>query len=186
MSFNTNSRIIGQHATLSPSTYTWLEYDEDKLRRVYYQRQQAKRGDQLHELAKDLISLGVKLPDNNTTLSMYVNDAIGFRMKPEVRLYYSDECFGQTDACGFNNNTLRIFDLKTGISPASMKQLKIYAGIFCLEYNFSPLEIRIILRIYQNDAIEELEADPTDIMWVMDRIKTQSALIAWLRKEEED
>lgn len=192
MSFKKNSRIIGQHALLSPSSYHWLDYDEDKLRRWFFQKQQAIRGDKLHAYAQQAIELGQKQPDNGTTVAMYINDAIGFRMTPEVPLYYSDDCFGTSDACGFREerwqntfiNTLRVSDLKTGLSPAEMKQLKIYASIFCFEYSLNPIEIRIILRIYQNDAIEELIADPAEILTVMERIKTQAELVAYLREED--
>lgn len=194
MSFIRNSKLIGLHAFLSPSNYYWLDYDEDKLRRVYFQKQQAARGDKLHSFAQQAISLGVRQADNGTTLSMYINDAIGFRMSPEVPLYYSDDCFGTADACGFREekwpdvriNTLRISDLKTGITPADMKQLLIYAALFCFDYEFTnPNEIRIVLRIYQNDAVEELIADSADIMMIMDRIKTQAAIITYLREEED-
>lgn len=192
MSFKKNSRIIGQHALLSPSNYHWLDYEEDKLRRWYFQKQQAVRGDKLHAYAQQAIELGQKQPDNGTTVAMYINDAIGFRMTPELPLFYSEDCFGTADACGFREerwqntliNTLRVSDLKTGVSLADMKQLKIYAGIFCFEYSFNPLEIHIILRIYQNDAIEELIADPADILMVMNRIKTQAELVAYLREED--
>ena len=184
MSFNKNSRIVGQHAFLSPSNYHWLDYDEEKLRRVYFQKQQARLGDQLHAYAQQAIDLKVKQADNGTTLSMYVNDAIGFRMEAEVPLYYSDDCFGTADACGFRDNTLRVHDLKTGVNEASMKQLLIYAGIFCHEYKYSPNDIDIVLRIYQNDAIQELIPEPPDIMMVMSRIATQAALIAYLREED--
>lgn len=184
MSFNRNSKIVGQHAFLSPSNYYWLDYDEDKLRRTYFQKQQARRGDELHAYAQRAIDLKILQADNGTTMSMYVNDAIGFRMQPEVPLYYSDECFGTADACGFRDNTLRISDLKTGVNQADMRQLMIYAGIFCYEYSCSPHEIRIILRIYQNDKIEELIADSADILTVMSRIKTQSEIVAYLREED--
>lgn len=192
MSFKKNSRIIGQHALLSPSNYHWLDYDDDKLRRWYFQRQQAVRGDKLHAYAQQAIELGQKQPDNGTTVAMYINDAIGFRMTPEVPLVYSDDCFGTADALGFREerwqgvpiNTLRVSDLKTGITAADMKQLKIYAGLFCFEYAMSPLEIQIILRIYQNDAIEELVCDNADILTVMERIKTQAEIIAYLREED--
>lgn len=184
MSFNKNTRIIGQHAFLSPSNYHWLDYDEEKLRRVFFQKQQAKRGDELHAYAQRAIDLRIKQAENATTLSMYINDAIGFRMTAEVPLYYSDECFGTADAVGFRDDTLRISDLKTGITPADMKQLKIYAGIFCFEYAYNPNDITIILRIYQNDAVDELIADPADILLVMSRIKAQSQLIAFLREED--
>lgn len=184
MSLRKNTKLIGHHALLSPSTYTWLDYEEDKLRAWFFNKQQARRGDELHAYAQRAIDLKVKQADNGTTLSMYINDAIGFRMEAEVPLVYSEDCFGTADAAGFRDNTLRIHDLKTGFTPANMKQLKIYAGIFCFEYGFTPDQIRIVLRIYQNDAIEELEADPMDIFMVMDRIKTQAALIAFLREED--
>lgn len=184
MSLKKNTRIIGQHAFLSPSTYHWLDYDEDKLRRVFFEKQQARRGDELHAYAQRAIELCIKQAENGTTLSTYINDAIGFRMEAEVPLYYSDDCFGTADACGFRNNVLRVHDLKTGKTPADMKQLKIYAGIFCFEYDMKPDQIDISLRIYQNDMVEELIADPADIYMVMSRIKTQAALVAFLREED--
>lgn len=179
-----SARLAGQHAFLSPSNYHWLDYDEEKLRASFFSKQQAKRGDELHAYAQRAIDLKVKQADNGTTLSMYINDAIGFRMEAEVPLYFSEDCFGTADSCGFRDNILRISDLKTGFTPANMKQLLIYAGLFCFEYEFDPRTIKIILRIYQNDAIEELIADSADIMMVMSRIKTQAKLIAYLREED--
>jgi hypothetical protein len=196
MSFNRNTRIIGQHAFLSPSSYHWLDYDEDKLRRVYFARQEAARGDKIHSVAQQLITLGIRQADNGTTLSMYVNDAIGYRMAPEVGLYYNDACFGTTDCIGYREekwpdvkdwvNTLRISDLKTGVTPADMKQVKIYAGLFFLEYAIiaNPNNTRTVLRIYQNDQIEELIADPADILIIMNRIETQAKLVEYLREED--
>lgn len=186
MNLNKNSRLIGQHAFLSPSTYHWLDYDEEKLRRVYFERQQARRGDELHAYAQRAIDLKIKQADNGTTLSMYINDAIGFRMEAEVPLYYSDDCFGTADACGIRENVLRISDLKTGKHAADMKQLLIYTGIFFFEYGnlFEPRGVRVILRIYQNDAIQEYEPDVPEILSVMSRIKTQAALVAYLREED--
>jgi len=53
----------------------------------------------------------------------------------------------------------------------------IYAAFFCLEYDISPMEIDlIVLRIYQNDQIKELEPDRTDIVYIMDRIKIADKL----------
>lgn len=184
MSFKKNSRLVGQHAFLSPSNYHWLDYDEDKLKRVFFQKQQAALGDKLHAFAQQAIELKVRQADNGTTLSSYINDAIGFRMEAEIPLYYSDDCFGTTDSIGFRDDTLRISDLKTGLTEANMKQLKIYAALFCLEFGYNPKDIRIILRIYQNDNVEELIADPADILLVMSRIQTQAALIAYLREED--
>ena len=73
-----------------------------------------------------------------TNLMTYVNDAIGFRMKPEVILAYSDFCFGTADAISFRNDILRVHDLKTGSRPAHMEQLLVYAALYCLEYKVKP------------------------------------------------
>ena len=184
MSFNRNTNIIGQHAFLSPSTHSWINYDEEKMRRVYFEKQQARLGDKYHAYAQQAIELKLRQPDSNTTVAMYVNDAIGFRMEAEVPLYYSPVCFGTTDAICFRDNVLRIHDLKTGKHPADMMQLKIYAALFCHEYKYSPASIRIILRIYQNDERVEEETDPSEILWIMDRIETLSELVTYLREED--
>lgn len=63
-------------------------------------------------------------------MNMYVNDAISFRMVPEQILFYSENCFGTADTIVFRNGTLRIHDLKTGVVPAHMEQLEIYAALF--------------------------------------------------------
>jgi hypothetical protein len=131
----------------------------------------SQRGIELHELAQRLIRLGVKLPVNKQTLSMYVNDAIGYRMTPEQILYYSDNCYGTTDAISFRRNKLRVHDLKTGITPASQHQLEVYSALFCLEYRFKPFDIQIELRIYQNDEAHIYEPDPDDIIHIMEKIK---------------
>ena len=192
MSLKKNTRLIGLHAFLSPSNYHWLDYDEDKLRASYFNKQQARLGDELHAYAQKAIELKVTQADNGSTLSTYINDAIGFRMTPEFPLYYSDDCFGTTDAISFREErwpegrrlTLRISDLKTGLIAANIKQLLIYAAIFCFEYRCAPRDIKIVLRIYQNDSIEELIAEPSEIMMVMSRIKAQAELIAFLRQED--
>jgi hypothetical protein len=186
MSFNRNTRLVGQHAFLSPSNYHWLDYDAEKLRASFFNKQQARRGDEEHAYAQKAIDLRIKQAEIPTTLNMYINDAIGFRMEAEIPLYYSDDCFGTCDAIGFRDNTLRISDLKTGITPASMKQLLIYAGIFFFEYRevAKPANTRVILRIYQNDVIEELEPDPAEIMRTMSQIRAQAALIAYFREED--
>jgi len=190
VNLNRNSKLIGQHAFLSPSNYHWLDYDEEKLRASYFNKQQAAMGDKLHQYAQMAIDLRQKQPDNNTTMSMYVNDAIGFRMQAEVPLFYSVDCFGTADALGIRQERtqwiLRVSDLKTGVSPASMKQPLIYAGIFFHEYGevFKPQDVKVILRIYQNDQVQEFEPDTADIQMVMSRIKTQAALVAYLREED--
>lgn len=175
--------IASQHAFLSPSSPAWLRYDVDKLDRVYHNHMAARRGTELHAVAKELIRLGIRLPDTTETLNAYVNDAIGFRLTPEQVLFYSENCFGTADACGFKNDTFRVFDLKTGVSEGKMDQLRIYAALFCLEYKYPPNQIKIELRIYQNDAVHVEEPDPHDIFVVMDRIITADERIKYLREE---
>lgn len=114
---------------------------------------------------------------------MYVNDAIGYKMSVEQPLYYSDNCFGTADAISFRRNTLRIHDLKTGITKASMKQLEAYAAIFCLEYAIDPRDIKIELRIYQNKNVEIHDPDPEVILFIMDRIVELDAKIEMLKRE---
>lgn len=183
MVFNDHSKLVGMHAFLSPSSYHWLHYDEDKLDRMWTSAMAAKRGTEMHNLASELIRLGVKLPQSSKTFNMYVNDGIGYRMTPEQPLYYSDNCFGTADCAAFRRNQLRIHDLKTGITPASMDQMRIYAGLFCLEYKFRPFDIKIELRLYQLDGVKVLEPDPDEIMHVMDRIRTYDKRINDMRME---
>lgn len=170
MNFNVHSYLEGQHAFLSASKYHWINYDDEKLVKAFYKYQAAQRGTDLHELAMRLINLGVKLPKTRRTLNLYVNDAIGFKMQTEKVLYFSDNCFGTADTISFRNNVLRIHDLKTGETPASMNQLMIYAALFCLEYKFKPTDIEIELRLYQSDDIQILSPDPTDILIIMEKI----------------
>jgi hypothetical protein len=181
--FNTHSQLLGTHAFLSASNYHWINYDDDKLERMWTAAQAAQRGTDLHALAHDLIRLGVRLPTRKTTLNEYVNDAIGYRMVPEQKLFYSLNCYGTADCIGFRRNTLRIHDLKTGVTPASMQQLLVYAALFCLEYRHRPFEIEMDLRIYQNDVVEKWEPDPDAIFHVMDRIVTFDKRINEMRME---
>ena len=131
MNFNRHSHLEGQHAFLSASKYHWINYDEEKLISTFIKFQAIQKGTELHELASNLIRLGVKLPKSNKTLNLYVNDAIGFKMEPEQVLYYSDNCFGTADTISFRKDMLRIHDLKSGESPASIKQLMVYNALFC-------------------------------------------------------
>jgi hypothetical protein len=170
---------------LSPSDYHWVNYDEEKLDRVFFTRQAAKRGAELHLFAQDAIRLGIRLPEVEKTLNLYVNDAIGFRMTPEQILYYTTNCYGTADAIGFRRNTLRIHDLKTGTTPSSMTQLEIYVALFCLEYKMRPYEFETELRIYQNDAVVTHVPDPDAIFHIMDRIVFFDKRISYLRTEDQ-
>lgn len=184
MRFNDHSNLAGQHAFLSASNYHWMNYDEEKLDRVYVARLAAARGTELHALGHDLIRLGVKLPSSKKTLNMYVNDGIGYNMESEVMLYYSDNAFGTPDTCSFRRNKLRIHDLKTGVIEASVHQLEVYAALFCLEYRYKPFEIEIEMRIYQNDEVRIFAADPDVITHIMSTIIAFDKRINVIREEE--
>lgn len=184
MKFNEHSALKGQHAFLSASGYHWLNYDLDKLTDRYLKFQSVQRGTDLHALACEAIRLGVRIKGRNT-LSMYVNDAIGFRMKPEQVLYFSPNCYGTADAISFDRNFLRIHDLKTGEIEADMRQLDIYAALFCMEYRFNPNELSgIELRIYQNDEMKISEPTPDEISAIMDKIVLFDRQIEKLKAEE--
>lgn len=183
MNFNSHSNHLGSHAFLSPSNYHWINYDEDKLDRVYNAHMAAKRGTELHALAHDLIRLKVRLPTRKTSLNEYVNDAIGYQMTPEQILFYSENCYGTADCIGFKRNKLRIHDLKTGVNEASFHQLEVYAALFCLEYKFRPMDIEIELRIYQNDEVRVYIPEIDDIFHIMDKIITFNKRIEILRME---
>lgn len=170
MHFNEHYGIAGRHAFLSPSQYYWVDYDADKLKERYLSAQAKERGIEFHALAETCIRLGVKLVKNKNTLNQFVNDAIGFKMTPEQPLYYSENCFGTADAISFRKNLLRIHDLKTGVIPARMTQLEVYAALFCLEYGYNPHEIEIELRIYQSNEINVENPDPDVIQGIMDTI----------------
>ena len=133
MEFYSHPDLIGKHAFLSPSSYHWLKYDENKLIATYTNLLAKERGTELHEFAASCIRLGQKLPKSQRTLNMYVNDAIAYRMKPEQPLFYSENAFGTADSISFYNDILRIHDLKTGQTPASIHQLEIYEGKFALK-----------------------------------------------------
>jgi hypothetical protein len=184
MRFNPHSDLAGLHAQLSASKYHWINYDDDKMDRTYTQAMMARRGTELHQLAHDCIRLGVKLPSTRKTINLYVNDAIGFKMSPEVVLYYSMNCFGTADAIGFRNRKLRIHDLKTGVNAGSVHQLEVYAALFCLEYNFKPTEIEIELRIYQSNDVQIYIADPDVITHIISKIIGFDRLITNRRLEE--
>lgn len=170
MNFNTHSELVGQHAFLSASKYHWINYDSEKLADSYDKYLAVQRGTRLHAFACECILLGQKLPKSNKTLNMYVNDAIGFRMTPEQVLYFSDNCFGTADTISFSEGKLRIHDLKTGVMPAHIEQLEVYASLFCLEYKTKPSDIDIELRIYQSDEVLIHNPDPDDIFTIMDKI----------------
>ena len=187
MQWRDHSNFRGQHAKiLSASNPHWLGYTDDKFDRLAAAVDEKQRGTELHAFAAEAIRLKQKLEDNGTTLSMHVNDAIGYRMRPELPLVYSVRAFGTPDAIGFRKNLLRVHDLKTGHALASMKQLRCYDALFCLEYGLSPFKIKIENRIYQNDDIKVDIPDPDDIQHIMEEYKRRSRRLDELQEEMED
>jgi len=138
----------------------------------------------MHQYAQEQILAG-RLSDHIGTLGQYINDSIRHKMTPEQILFYSENCFGTADGISFRYNTLRIFDLKTGVIAGSVHQLEIYAALFCLEYGKNPFDINIELRIYQDNEVVIFDADPDDIAFIMERIQEFDAQINQLRLEEE-
>ena len=170
MNFIKHLKLEGLHAPFAASQSAWLRYDDEKVLAVYQNKKAAEMGTKLHDWAKKTIDLGIKQPRSKKTIYAYVNDAIGFKMDTEVVLYYSDRFFGTADAICFRNGMLRIHDLKTGKTPVHMDQLMIYAALFCLEYKMKPGEIKMELRIYQNDEIIYHNPTAEDILPIMDKI----------------
>lgn len=181
MNFNSHSRLEGLHAFLSASKYHWINYDEEKLIATFTKYQAAQRGTDLHALARQCINLGVKLPKTRNSLNLYVNDAIGFKMQTEQILYFSDNCFGTADTISFRKNFLRIHDLKTGETPASIKQLLVYSALFCLEYNVKPVDIETELRVYQSGEVIVHTPEPEEVYNIMDKIITFDKKIEQLK-----
>lgn len=184
MNFNKHSFHEGSHAPFSPSQPSWLNYDDEKAVRVFRNRQAAKRGTRLHAWAKETIDLKIKQSRARNTLSMYVNDAIGFQMETEVVLFYSEYFYGTADAISFRKNFLRIHDLKTGENPADMKQVFVYMALFCLEYGIDPRKLAGMEgRIYQNDEIVIANPTADDIIPIMKHIVHLDELMQNLEEE---
>jgi hypothetical protein len=186
MRFADHPRLQGEHSFLGASRYHWINYDDERLAASYRTAMAAARGTRLHALAAEHIRLGMRMPRNRATFNAYVNDAIGYRMVPEQVLFYSVNSFGTADAISFDERSklLRIHDLKTGVTPASMAQLHVYAALFCLEYDKSPFEIKYDLRIYQNDEIAADETDPEEISRIMAAIRHFDKIIEELKEAE--
>ena len=184
MNFNAHYTYKDKHAFLGASKHAWLNYTPEKLAKVYHNMKAQEYGTRLHELAKNLIELNQKLPGSKKTLNMYVNDAIGFKMRPEQILYYSDNCFGTADAISYEKRFLRIHDLKTGVTPVHFEQLMIYAALFCLEYNINPNNIKCELRIYQNDDILFYKPEGEEIKTIMSKVESSDLILNKLKEEE--
>lgn len=183
MHFTRRPELEGRHAHLSPSKYSWIRYDDDKFEQSYLKRLKSLRGTKEHEYAAMAIELGMRQPATKTTLNMYINDCIRWKMYPEVDLYADDLFFGHADAAGFRKGVFRVSDYKSGETPTSMDQLKCYVALFCIEFEMSPFEFAAEMRIYQYNEIREELADPHEIMIIIDRWKTFSKRAEQMRRE---
>lgn len=186
MIFNQHLELEGLHAPFSASKSSWLRYDDTKAIEVYRNLKMTQLGTRLHAWAKETIDLGIKQPRTKKTLNAYVNDAIGFKMRTEVGLVYSKRFFGTADAISFNNNILRIHDLKTGKSGKiedHIEQLEVYAALFCLEYHVAPGDIDMELRLYKQDEVLVHNPTAEEIAPIMDKIIHLDKLLEKLEKE---
>ncbi len=195
----------GSHALLSGSRYSWINYDEEKLFAFLTSSYATTIGTLIHELAAKLIKAQIKVSKNEARKMIllylvdhkipravididryvenfvaYVNDAIGFDMRPEQVLRYSENAFGTADAIQFNEKKklLRIHDYKSGVTQPCLHQLEIYAAFFCLEYHIQPKDISMELRIYWNNEIITGFPTAADIVPIMDTIISFDKYIA--------
>ena len=190
------SYLKGTHAFCGGSKYSWRNYDIEKLLQAKANSYAVTIGTLLHEYACDnirchyrvqkgdkrgvhrFLTVENKIPDTAVdidrlfpNLMNYINDAIGFRMDPEVILYYSPDFHGTADAISWKDDILRISDLKTGVTPPAFEQLENYAAFFCLDYRIKPSDIKKIeFRIYFNGDILYAEPDPTLLTPIIDQI----------------
>lgn len=184
MIFTKHSNLEGLHAPFGASQSAWLRYDDEKILAAYNNMKAKEMGTRLHAWAKETIDLGIKQPRSKKTIYAYVNDAIGYKMDTEVVLFYSPRFFGTADSICFRNGTLRIHDLKTGVTKVHMEQLMIYAALFCLEYKIKPSDIEIELRIYQSDEVLYHNPTAESISSIMDRIVYLDKMLERLDCEE--
>ena len=210
MIFERDSKYEGYHAILSASQNSWLNYEtEEQFFNLVRAKYAPVIGTALHELAKKLIEDGQRLKKNGKCLAYfylrqkkipkklididiwyeafmtYVNDAIMFKMTPEIPMFYTDFAGGTTDCISFDGKLLRIHDLKTGVTPAKMEQLEVYAAYFCLWKKIKPHDIDIELRIYQADQILSMKPDADEIYLIIQKIIDGNTIISRILAEEE-
>ena len=197
------------HALLGGSKYAWVNYTEEQLYNYVVSTYATTIGTLVHELAAKLIKNKLKITKSEAkkmimlhllengiprsvidveryseNFTAYVNDAIGFDMRPEQKLVYSEYAWGTADAISFNEKKgmLRIHDYKNGVTQPSLHQLENYAAFFCLEYHIQPKDISTELRIYwQNQIITGLPT-AADIVPIMDETITKSQFIKIMKE----
>lgn len=137
-----------------------------------------------HRYAAICIEEGIVQDDETTTVGLYINQCIQYKMSSEVVLFYSPNAFGTADAIAYRYRLLRISDLKTGATRVSEHQLEVYAALFCLEYEIDPFSLRgIELRLYKDGRVLLYDADPRFIKGIMDKIVKFDQILNRLREE---
>lgn len=195
----------GAHAFLGASQHAWINTDnlEDIIGR-YNNSFAQSIGTITHSMAADCIRYHIKPKSSGKDMLIrdlckgeiprdaydidalysntknYIDDAIGYRMRPEQGLYYNPVFFGTADAIAYDDkrSVIRIHDLKTGQRPASMDQLRIYAALFCLEFNVLPEKTTFILNIYQNSDVIFDDTDPKELRSMIKEICVKGKLYA--------
>lgn len=214
MNFRRHSELEGRHALLSPSSWRWINDDEESFVKRLCSLYLADMGTILHDIARKHIKHRIKLnkyDKKNVMLELvergipayvvdtinfdvmydnfmrYVNDSIAFKMTPEVILYFSNNCYGTTDAIKYDeeNRFLRIHDYKSGTIPAHIEQTLIYAALFCLEYGIKPSSLSgSELRIYQGEEPIIYEPTADEITMVINTIITRDNFMNKMREED--
>ena len=207
MIWNEHSKLEGKHALFSASKWSWINYDMERMLDMRDKSYATTIGTLIHKYAADKITCMQKLKKHNKSdikfellrnkiphdvvdrydvdrvfdiLQVYVNDSIGFHMKPEQMLFYSMKFFGTADSISYREQQLKIFDFKSGETPAHIEQLMIYAALFCLEYSKRPTELDMELRLYQSPEVLVVHPDASDIVPIMDKIITADKKISKL------
>lgn len=214
MNFRRHSELEGKHAILSASSWRWINDDIESLTKRICSQYLSAIGTILHDIARKHIKHRIKLnkyDKKNVMLELveqgvpamvidtinfdsmyenlmrYVNDAVAFKMAPEVVLRFSNNFFGTADAIKYDEESrfLRIHDYKSGTTPAHMEQLIIYVALFCLEYAIKPTSLSgCELRIYQAPEPTICEPTPDDISQVIERIITFDNFMNKMWEEE--
>lgn len=144
----------------------------------------ALEGIEHHRYAAICIEEKIVQDDERTTVGLYINQCIQYKMSSEVVLFYSPNAFGTVDAIAYRYRLLRISDLKTGTTRVSEHQLEVYAALFCLEYEINPFSLRgIELRLYKDGMVFLHPADPGHIKGIMDKIVEFDQIIDQMREE---
>ena len=209
MIFQQHLEYQGKHSKLPPSrAHSLITKTPEQLYQLMVSSYATEIGDICHEFAAERIRYSIKLTNtradkNNLlirllsngvpyyaididriypTIHNYVNDAINFGLKPEVVLVYTPDVFGTADAIDFNNGILRIFDLKTGSTPAHIEQLIYYLSYWALEYPLEFKELKEVeLRIYQSNDVIVSKPTREDFMPVIDKIVSDAKFIQEIR-----